>query len=145
MTRRAEVAWRKKSVIRKIRAQENCGPRKKLTAAGMRKGPECKNCIKGRGLSQQLRVKIGIKDLSDRRPLYVRKKRATAIDMGRWSSRQLSLLGRRVSAYEALKKTLDLEFVKRARGMSSGLWKIRKWTLWRGRPPPKRKKRSCRE
>jgi hypothetical protein len=43
------------------------------------------------------------------------------------------------------RKAFGLEFVKRAPGMSSGLWKMRKWTLWRGRPPPKRKKRSCTE
>jgi hypothetical protein len=30
--------------------------------------------------------------------------------------------------------------VKRATGMSSALRKMRNWTLWRGRPPPKHKK-----
>jgi hypothetical protein len=57
-----------------------------------------------------------------------------------WSSRQLPPFGRRVSAYEDRKKTLELEFVKRARGMSSSFGKIRKLTLWRGRPPPKWKR-----
>jgi hypothetical protein len=37
-------------------------------------------------------------------------------------------------------KTLGLEIVKRAVGLSSGLRKIRYWTSWRGRPLPKRKK-----
>jgi hypothetical protein len=80
--------------------------------------------------------KCGTKDLGGKQPPHVRKKRATVIGIGGWSSRQLSPLGRRVSAYEALKTTLELEFVRRAHGMSSGFRKIRKWTLWRGRPPP---------
>jgi hypothetical protein len=78
----ATVAYRKRNLLRKIGTQENCGPRKEFTAAGMRKGTECKNGIRDQGLRQQLRGKIGIKDLGDRRPLYVRKKRATAIDIG---------------------------------------------------------------
>jgi hypothetical protein len=38
------------------------------------------------------------------------------------------------------RKTLGLEFVKQAVGMSSRLRKVRNWTLWRVRPPSKRKK-----
>jgi hypothetical protein len=30
-----------------------------------------------------------------------------------------------------------MEIMKRAVGISSGLRRIRNWTLWRGRPPPK--------
>jgi hypothetical protein len=37
-------------------------------------------------------------------------------------------------AYKALKNILELEFVKRASGISSGFRKIKKWTLWSGRP-----------
>jgi hypothetical protein len=36
--------------------------------------------------------------------------------------------------------TIGLEIVKRAKEVSSGLRRIRILTLWRGRPPPKRKK-----
>jgi hypothetical protein len=32
-------------------------------------------------------------NLGSKRPLYLRKKRATAIGIGEWSSKQLSLLG----------------------------------------------------
>jgi hypothetical protein len=59
--------------------------------------------------------------------------------IGGWSSRQLSLLGRR-PAYNAPKKTLELKFVKRRSGMSGGFRKIRKWPFRIERPPPKRKK-----
>jgi hypothetical protein len=36
MTRRAAVAWRKRNIFRKIGTQENCGPRGKFTAAGIK-------------------------------------------------------------------------------------------------------------
>jgi hypothetical protein len=38
------------------------------------------------------------------------------------------------------RKTIGLEIVKRAVRISSGMLKIKDWTLWRGRAPPKRKK-----
>jgi hypothetical protein len=42
-----------------------------------------------------------------------------------------------VLAYKTLEKTLQLEFIKTACRMSSGFRKMKNWTLWRGRPPPK--------
>jgi hypothetical protein len=41
---------------------------------------------------------------------------------------------------KTLRKTLGLDFVKETAGMSSRLRKVKNWILWRGRPPPKRKK-----
>jgi hypothetical protein len=41
------------------------------------------------------------------------------------------------------RKTLGLEFQKQANGTSSGLLKIRNWTLWRGQPPLERKRTNC--
>jgi hypothetical protein len=38
---------------------------------------------------------------------------------------------------EIYRKTIGLEVVKRAVGISSRLRKVRNWALWRGRPPPK--------
>jgi hypothetical protein len=40
------------------------------------------------------------------------------------------------------RKAFRLEFAKRAARMSSGLWKVRNWTLWRGHPPPPFEKRN---
>jgi hypothetical protein len=37
-------------------------------------------------------------------------------------------------------KTTGTEFAERVGRSTIGLQKIRDWTLWRGRPPPKRKK-----
>jgi hypothetical protein len=36
--------------------------------------------------------------------------------------------------------TIGMKMVKQVVGTSRRLRKIRKWVLWRGRPPPKRKK-----
>jgi hypothetical protein len=41
---------------------------------------------------------------------------------------------------EVYGKTIGLQFGKLADGSSVALWKMRNWTLWRGRPPLKRKK-----
>jgi hypothetical protein len=38
------------------------------------------------------------------------------------------------------RKAFGLEFVMRATGMSSGLQKMRNWTLWRDWPPPRWKR-----
>jgi hypothetical protein len=94
-----------------------------LTTTGRRKGPECKNGIRYRGLKQQQRGSERKKDPGDRWPIYVRTKRITSM---------------------IYRNTIELEIVKRAVRISSGLRKIRKlrkWALWRGRSYPKRKKK----
>jgi hypothetical protein len=40
------------------------------------------------------------------------------------------------------RKVFEPQLVKRATTMCSGLRRVQDWTLWRGRPPPKRKKRQ---
>jgi hypothetical protein len=42
------------------------------------------------------------------------------------------------------RKTIGLEIVKRAVGISSGLRKIRNWTLWRGSTPSKSEEKPTR-
>jgi hypothetical protein len=149
--RHAGVAWRKRVVVRKYWTQENYGPLRELTSAGKRMthsakvtrgkehglqrivkdniasrtqrgrtsrtrrfvGPECNSGIRDRDLRQQLRGKTGIKNARRRWPLRLKSERTTS-EFGR--------------------KALGLEFVKREDAMSSGLRKIRKWTLWRGKP-----------
>jgi hypothetical protein len=158
VSRHATVAWRKRRVFRRIVTQGICGRRSTLTAAGIRttrcakvargrehglqrqgkkdtvptpwkgrteknkrfKGPECNNGLRNRGLSQQLRSKTVIKDPRTRQHLRLGKWRTTCM---------------------IYKKSIRLEIVKRALRISNVFPKIRKWTLWRGRPPPKRKKR----
>jgi hypothetical protein len=50
-------------------------------------------------------------------------------------------LGIKKTLYEAFRQTRELDVMKRAVVISIGLWKMSDWTLWRGRLPPKRKKR----
>jgi hypothetical protein len=69
-----------------------------------------------------------------------------------WSRRLNDLCGRLPLHLENKKttkgiywKTIGLEIVNQAVGISTRLRRIRKWTLWRGRPPPKQKKKLCME
>jgi hypothetical protein len=152
------VAWRKRNVFRRIVTKVNCGPRSTLTAAGimntrharvtwpkekfvredctrnqrqqetqkrrkeeegMWKFPKCKNGLRNQGLSKQLRGETGIKNPGARQQLRP---------------------GIEKMLYEILRRRIARQVV----GTSSGLRKLRKWTLWRGRPPPKRKKSRVR-
>jgi hypothetical protein len=161
-TRRATVAWRKRNVFRRIGTQGNCGPRKRLTAAGIKmtrhtrvawpkgnfvrkdwtriqaeqetpkrrndgkglwRGLEYNNGLTNRGLSRQLRSKTGIKDPRTGQQLRLGNERTTSM---------------------IYRKAIRLEIVKRALGISSVFRKTRKWILWRGRHPPKRKRHSAR-
>jgi hypothetical protein len=139
------MAWRKRNLFRNIRTQGDCGPWKELAAArremthranvARRKGNFVRNKwtkAKAERATQRvgpLRKEVrthnagrrGTKDLSGKRPLYLSKKKASTIGSGRWSSGQLSLLGRGGPTYKSLKKTIGLEIVKRAVGISSGL------------------------
>jgi hypothetical protein len=60
--------------------------------------------------------KIGIEDPDTRRQLHLKTERTSE---------------------EIDKKVFEPESVKRATRMSSGFQKVKDWTLWRGRPPPK--------
>jgi hypothetical protein len=50
-------------------------------------------------------------------------------------------LGNKRTTSGIYRKTIGLEIVKRAVRISSGMRKVTDWTLWRGQPPPKRKKK----
>jgi hypothetical protein len=154
MTRRATVAWCKRNIFRRIVTKENCGPWSILTASRImmtsrarvawprekfvRKdctrnrteqetpkrrndekrlctGLKCKNGIRNRGLRQQLRSETGIKDPDARQQLRPRIEKML---------------------YEIFRGRIAKQVVI----TPNGLQKIRKWTLWREQPPPKRKK-----
>jgi hypothetical protein len=126
---RAKVAWRKRNLFSIIRTQGDCGPRKELPVAGRemthrakvtrRKGNFVRNKwtkAKAERANQRvgpLRKKVrthnagkrGTKALCGKRPIYLRKKTATAIGTGGWSSGQLSPLRRRRPTYKTLKRT----------------------------------------
>jgi hypothetical protein len=106
--------------------------------------------------------KRGTKDLGSKRLLYVRRKRATKINIRGWSSGQPSplrkkrttmdgtwkwrpgertLLGSGRTLYKILYKISCSKNTKQMPKASSRTWRIMEWTLLRGRPPPKWKKR----
>jgi hypothetical protein len=87
------------------------------------KTSKCKSGISDRGLKRQqwqLRGKAGIKEPQTRWQLRLKSERTTS---------------------EFDRYAFGLEFIKRPNDMFSRLQRIRIWTLWRGRPPPKRKKK----
>jgi hypothetical protein len=55
--------------------------------------------------------------------------------------RQQLHLGRKRTSGGIYRKALVLEIVKRIAGSSIRIWKMRDWTLWSVRPPPKRKRK----
>jgi hypothetical protein len=59
-----------------------------------------------------------------------------------WSARQRSYLGSGGTPSKSPYEIFGRKIAKQVVGTSSGLQRIRKWTIWRGRPPPKRKKTS---
>jgi hypothetical protein len=91
----------------------------------MRKDPECNSGMKRRDV---------------REPPHLRtwRKIASSIEgMNRREQPRLECIGK---CSEIFWKTFRLDILKRANEISSRLQKVRKWTLWRGRLPPKQKK-----
>jgi hypothetical protein len=105
------------------------------------KSPEYNSGINDRRLRQQPRRRMRIRDIYGGPTLYLRKERATTNGIEGWSARQRSHLeieGRlNKNLYEIFRGSIAGQVV----GSPSGLRRIRNWTLWRERPPPKRKKK----
>jgi hypothetical protein len=92
----------------------------------MRKGPGCENDIRHQDVKEPPHLMTG-------------KKTATSIRG--WNKREPPRLEGLGKCIEIFWKTFGLDFMKQVARMSSGLLKIRIWRVWRGRPPPKRKKK----
>jgi hypothetical protein len=74
--------------------------------------------------------------------LHLRKKRKTAKSIGGWSRRQQLQLESMVNLDMTFRKTMRLGITKQIAGSHVALQRIKKWTLWRGRPPSKQKKKQ---
>jgi hypothetical protein len=148
----ARVAWYRKSVVRKIGTQENCGSCKEFAAAGIR-ATRCAKVARSKGRSHE-------------GPLVQREQRTTQtkIKFSRASQKGRTLRMRQLVRLEGTngtrnqdfkeqlclgnerttsgiyRKTIGLEIIKRAVRISSRMRKVTDLTLWRGRPPPKRKR-----
>jgi hypothetical protein len=123
-TIRATVAWSRENVVRKdsMRGQAKRGtPKRRKDGETLWKYPECNNDIRDRGLNQKLHSRKRIKDPGYRLPLCPRNERTFS-----WTYR----------------KTIDsVNIEKEKAGSYAASRKNEDWTLWRGRPPPKRKKK----
>jgi hypothetical protein len=153
VSRHATVAWRKRNILRKSWTQRNCGLWKEVTAAGRRitrcaghghKGRK-KEIIMGRNRIRRHEPKNerskGIRSRDVEELLHLRKGRKTAKSIGVRSRRQqLQLKTIRNSGNKVFRRTMRLGIAKRIAGSPVAVQKIKKWTLWKGRPPPIRKK-----
>jgi hypothetical protein len=167
-TRRVTVAWRKRNILRTSWTQRNCGLQKKVTAAGIKvtrragvarrksnfvrkcpsrdivgqdipkrrteknklwKGPECENGVRDRRLKLQLR---GSKQT----------KNPTTNNIVGWNPEDRAPLGSGGTRKKDICDIFREKIMEHVVGTSSGLRRREKWTLWRGRPPPKRKKKQ---
>ncbi|PNF14171.1 hypothetical protein B7P43_G13490 [Cryptotermes secundus] len=134
-SRRATVARRWRIAFKKETPQGTFGcQRKEVTATGKKnteedkawKYPECNTGIKDRGLKRRRQVSKQLEDPA--------KNAIGGCRSGQRSHQEGSIC----------KKTIyEIVSVKIAKGMvgsSVGLRQNKIWTLWRGRPPPKRKR-----
>jgi hypothetical protein len=145
--RRAKVAWRKRKLVRRIGTQENCGPRKEFSPTGIRMTHRAKvarrkgNIVRNKWTRAKAELGIQkvrtrhegrkrVKDQGGGRPRYLRKRNLKKL--------RLESTGNLDTTFS---KTTRLEIAKRISRCTVGMRKIRNWTLWRGRPPQKRKKK----
>jgi hypothetical protein len=76
----------------------------------------------------------------------MRKERTTMNGIGEWGSWQQSHVGSGGMLKKILYAIFRGKIMKQVVGTSSWLRRIRKWASWRGRPPPKQKrKKLCME
>jgi hypothetical protein len=127
---------RKGNVSRKIRTQENCGPQKKVTAAGSK----ITHCADHR---REVQNKDNVSPESSKGGTFEKRLwKGPECNNGIRDHGLRLHLRRKREFNKTLKKTLGLEIGKQATVISSGLQKIKNWTLWKGRPPPKWKKKQ---
>jgi hypothetical protein len=102
----------------------------------LRKYSEWNTGLRDVGLRQKLRGRKRIKDLGVRLPLCLKNQRTTNSLKG-----QRSHLGSGKTPSKNPYEIFGGKITKQVVGISRRLRRIRKRTLWRVRPPPKRKKR----
>jgi hypothetical protein len=82
----------------------------------------------------------GIKDIGGRCSLYLRKGRTTADSIRGWSSGQRSPLGSGGTLMKIVHESVSVQIAKQKARSYTASRKIKDWTFWRGRHPPKCKK-----
>jgi hypothetical protein len=150
--RHATVVWRKKQVLRRSGLQGNFGRRKELAIAGIRR-THCAQLVlrKGRSL-EETSVEEGRRKNRTKNKFERRTRKGRTLGRGQQMRQEGTYATRKRGFKEQLRfgnvrknrwvyrATIGTKMVKQVVGTSRRLRKIRKWVLWRGRPPPKRKK-----
>jgi hypothetical protein len=109
MTRRVEVARREGNFVREYSTRENVATK---TRKGRRKNQTKNKFARG---NRKVRS-LGSRNRDFKKQLHLESERTTS---------------------GINRKTIGLEIMKPSVGISSGLWQMRNWRLWRGRSPSK--------
>jgi hypothetical protein len=126
-------------ILARKQAEQEINKRRK-DGKRLRKHQECTRGLRDVGLRQQLPGRKRIKDLGVRLQLYLKKKRKTnAIEW--WRAGERLHLGSRETPSKNPYEIFGGKITKQVSEISCVLQRIRKRTLWRGRPPPIHKKR----
>jgi hypothetical protein len=147
----AAVAWLKRNVFRRSGIQKNFGRRKELAIAGIRR-THCAQLVLRKERSHE-----GTSVEEGRRKNQTKNKFARGTSKSRtprrrqWATQQGNNRTRKRNPKKHSKrtgtviqtfgKTTGLKFSERVSRSTVGLRRIRTRTLWRDRPPPKRKKK----
>jgi hypothetical protein len=156
LTRRAQVAWHKRNLVRRSGTQENCGPLKEFSAKGVLPYQN-KDTHRAKVAWHKERSHEETSDEQGRWKVQTRNKFTNGNRKG-WTfgkrhrvdpegstgmkdpnTRRHRRLKNENTAGRIFEKTFRLQIAKREDGSSVGSLKIRNWTLWRGRPLLKEK------
>jgi lambda repressor-like predicted transcriptional regulator len=136
VSRRATVARRRRDIFAQERTRVKRGPLEQLVAArrgttfrAKMAGETAKRWTFGRKRQSKQQGINGVKDLGGGRPRYLRKQDLRKLQLESTGNLNATL-------------TTRWEIARRIVGSAVGLQAINIWTLWRGRPPLKRKKRT---
>jgi hypothetical protein len=147
----AAVVWRKRKLFRRTGTQEIYGRRKELAIAGIRT-THCAQVVRRKVRShegtsiEQGRRKYQTKNKfargTSKSRTHRRRQRATQQGNNRTRKRNPKKHSKRTgTVIQTFGKTMGLKFSERVSRSTVGLRRIRTRTLWRDRPPPKRKKK----
>jgi hypothetical protein len=140
----AAVAWRKINVFRKILTHGYCGLRKDVTATGMRITLCAGHGRTGQNkddAEREIRKGRTKKNRRWKGPLCKTEiKNPTMNNIKGRNPGERAPLGSGVSRKKDIRDIFREKIMEHGVGISSGLQRRKKWTLWRGRPPPKLKK-----
>jgi hypothetical protein len=127
-TRRSTVAWHRRNIFRKSTTQGKCGPRHEFAAN--------RNMTIRAGATRCNKNSVGKNRTRWRQLMHREGKKETRI---RDLEDQL-LLGSKWEMNKTLRRGNEREIAKKINTSPTRLQRSKHWTLWKGRPPPKRKK-----